>query len=143
MPEYPATRFVTSSANSSGSESDDEKLTEDQAWEIAVRDHPDLRRALESDSLPEELVDDQGNAWSPRLHLTTHAIVERQIANDDPRGVATISKQLANAGVSHHEIRHIMGQAVSTQMWYMMQEGCPFDEERYMRDLHELLETYL
>jgi len=40
---------------------DDEKLTEDQAWEIALRDHPDLRGALESDSLPEELVDEQGN----------------------------------------------------------------------------------
>ena len=52
---------------------------------IAVRDHPDLRRALESGSLPEELTDEQGNAWNPRVHLTMHAIVERQIANDDPQ----------------------------------------------------------
>ncbi len=122
---------------------DDENLNEDEAWEIAVRDHPDLRRALESDSLPEELVDEQGNAWNPRVHLTMHAIVERQIASDEPQGVNAIAQQLANAGVSRHEVRHIIGQAVSTQMWYMMKEGCPFDEERYLGELHELLGTYL
>lgn len=122
---------------------DDENLTEDQAWEIALRDHPDLRRALESDSLPEELADEQGNVWNPRAHLTLHAIIERQIANDEPAGVSAIAEQLTKGGVPRHEIRHIICQPMSAQMWYMMKEGCPFDDERYLRELHEILNTYL
>ena len=52
--------------------------------EIALRDHPELRRGFETDALPEQLTDDTGNVWNPRVHLTLHATTERQIANDEP-----------------------------------------------------------
>ena len=78
---------------------------------------------------------------SPQLHLTTHTIVERQLAADEPKGVAAIARQLAELGLSRHEIRHEIGQAVAGQMWYMMKEGCVFDEERYLHELREIVES--
>lgn len=37
---------------------------------------------------------------SPRLHLTMHPIVERQLASDRPRGVAEIERKLLALGRS-------------------------------------------
>ena len=116
------------------------RLSEDDAFQIALRDHPDLRKAFENDTLPEEMTDEEGNAWNPRVHLQLHAVVERQIANDEPKGVAEIAGQLEHAGVDRHEIRHIIAQPLAEQMWYMMKEGSVFDEKLYLLQLEEALE---
>lgn len=117
-------------------------LTEDEAFEIALNDHPDLRKRFLKGKLPDEMFDDQGNAWNPRLHLDIHAIIERQIANDEPRGIAEIARQLAEAGVDRHEIRHLLAQPATNQMWHMMKEGRPYDEEQHLRELRKILKKH-
>ncbi len=119
----------------------DHELSEGEAWEIALNDHPELRRAMDENTLPDEIVDADGNVMNPRLHLTLHAMVERQISADEPPGVAAIARELAQRGVSHHEIRHAIGQPLTEQIWYMQKEGCPFDEERYLHQLQGIVDS--
>ena len=118
------------------------QLSEDEAFQIALDDHPDLRKRWLKDKLPDEMIDDQGNAWSPRMHLQIHAIVERQIANDEPRRIAVIARQLAEAGVDRHEIRHFLAQPVTSQMWHIMKEGRLYDEEQHLRELRKILKKH-
>ena len=120
---------------------DEHKLSEDEAWETALNDHPELRRAWEAGTLPDEITGEDGNVTNPQLHLALHAMVERQIATDEPPGVAAVARALAKRGVSHHEIRHVIGQPLTEQIWYMNKEGCPFDEKRYLRQLQDVVDS--
>jgi hypothetical protein len=118
------------------------ELTEDAAWEIALRDHPEWSRLIEQDSLPDEITDERGEPMSPRAHLSLHAVVERQLASDEPKGVVAIARQLEQLGVSQHDIRHEIARAITGQMWRMMKEGCPFDEQQYLADLRNIVESH-
>ncbi|MGA2068619.1 MAG: DUF1841 family protein [Thermoguttaceae bacterium] len=117
------------------------KLSEDASYEIALKDHPEFRRAMDRDNLPEETIQPNGEPMSPRLHLTMHSIVERQLAADDPPGVAAIARQLEELGVSHHDVRHYIGQAVTDQIWAMTHHHRAFDREEYFAKLRKLVEA--
>lgn len=117
-------------------------LTEDAAMEIALRDHPEWRRALDRDELPDEVIGEDGQPMSPRAHLQIHAVVERQLAADEPKGVVAIAGELQRLGVSRHEVRHEIGAVIAEHMWYMTKEGCPFDEGRYFADLRKVVESH-
>ena len=118
------------------------EITEDEALEIAYRDHPEWRRAWEKGELPNEVTGEDGEPMSPQAHLHIHAVVERQLAADDPKGVLAIARELEQLGVSRHDVRHEIGAVISEHMWYMMKEGCPFDEDRYLVELRKIVESY-
>ena len=118
------------------------ELSEDAAMEIALRDHPEWRRALEDGTLPEEIAGEDGEPMSPHAHLHIHTVVERQLAVDDPKGVVAIARELEQLGVSRHDIRHEIGAVIAQHMWYMSKEECPFDERRYLAELREVVESY-
>lgn len=121
---------------------DEGVLGEDEAWEIALNDHPEYRQLWEDDKLPEELVDENGEVMSPHIHLTMHSMIERQIAKDEPRGVAAIARQLEELGVSRHDIRHEMGRPLAEQMWHMLKEQHAFDEGWYLAELRKVVESF-
>ena len=75
------------------------------------------------------------------MHIVVHTIVERQLAADQPEGVVVIAQELKNLGLSRHDIRHVIGEAVAHQLWYMVKEGCVFDEGRYMADLQRSVDS--
>ena len=118
------------------------EMTEDAAMEIALRDHPEWRRACERGELPDEIAGEDGQPISPRAHLHIHAVVERQLAADEPKGVLAIAHELEQLGVSRHDVRHEIGAVIAEHMWYMTKEGCPFDEGRYLAELQKLVESY-
>ena len=106
--------------------------------------HPDLNRMRLSGTLPEEQVDGAGNDWNPSMHIDMHAIIERQLANNDPRGIADRAIAYEREGkLDSHEIRHALASAVSEQLWYMSKEGCPFDCERYFVDIKRSYQTFV
>ena len=117
-------------------------LTEDAAFEIALKAHPEWRTAWLKGELPDEIVGENGEPMSPRLHLQMHAVAERQLAADDPKGVVAIASQLEELGFSQHDIRHEIGCVVANHMWYMMKEGCTFDEKRYLAELQRIVESH-
>jgi hypothetical protein len=123
---------------------DQEELSEDEAFELAWEMHPDLNRMRLKDTLPEEMVDGEGNVWSPRMHIDMHVIVERQLANNDPDGIADRAIKYEREGkLDSHEIRHMLAAAVSEQVWYMSKEGRPFSSERYFDDIERSYERFV
>jgi hypothetical protein len=120
----------------------EEALSDDAAWEIVLNDHPEYREDYEDDTLPEEIVGENGEPMSPRLHMMMHVIVEKQLAADDPPGVAQIARQLAAAGVSRHEIRHVIAGEVAEQLWLMQSKGVLFDAETYLSHLRDVVDSY-
>ena len=118
------------------------EMTEDAALEIALRDHPEWRRAWERGELADEITGEDGQPMSPRAHLHIHAVVERQLAADEPKGVLAIARELEQLGVSRHDVRHEIGAVITEHMWYMTKEGCPFDEGRYLAELRKIVESY-
>ena len=66
-------------------------LSEDEAYRIALNDHPEYKRMIDEGNLPDEIVDEEGNAMSPRAHLAMHQIVERQLASKTNPGAWSTS----------------------------------------------------
>ena len=118
------------------------KLSEDEAMRIALKSHPQWRSQWERGTLPDEIVGEDGQPMSPRMHITVHTIVERQLAADEPKGVVAIARELEQLGLSRHEVRHAIGQAVANQFWYMSKEGRTFDTDLYLAELREIVESY-
>jgi hypothetical protein len=118
------------------------ELSEDEAWEIALNDHPEYRDGIEGGTLPEEVLDERGELMNPRLHLTLHTIVEKQLAADEPKGMAEIARELAALGVSRHNIRHAIATPLVEQLWAMQTEGAQFDEVEYLAQLREIVDSY-
>jgi Domain of unknown function (DUF1841) len=117
-------------------------LSEHAARDIALKYHPEWRRAMKKGGLPAQLIGDNGEFINQELHLTIHTIVERQLASDAPQGVVAIARQLEQLGLSQHDIRHEIGRAVASQLWYLLQEGSVFDEPRYLAELQALVESH-
>lgn len=117
------------------------EVTEETALEIALRDHPEWRRAWDQGELPDEVVGEDGQPVSPQAHLHIHAVVERQLAADEPKGVVAVASELQQLGVSQHDVRHEIGAVIAEHMWYMTKEGCQFDEGRYLAELRKIIES--
>ncbi len=111
------------------------KLSEDEAIRIVLKSHPQWRRQWERGTLPDEIVGEDGQPMSPRMHIAVHTIVERQLATDEPKGVAAISRELEQLGLSLHEVRHAVGQAVASQLWHISHEARTFDADSYLAEL--------
>jgi hypothetical protein len=123
---------------------DQDELSDDEAFELAWEMHPDLNRLRLKDTLPEEMVDGEGNVWSPRMHIDMHVMIECQLANNDPDGIADLAIRYEREGkLDPHEIRHMLAAAVSEQLWYMSKEGCPFDSQRYFDDIERSYERFV
>ena len=118
------------------------RLSEDEAYEIALNDHPEYRRGIIEGTLPETIPGEDGEPMNPRLHVMMHSIVERQLAANEPRGVAEIARQLAALGVSRHEIRHAIAGQLAEQLWAMQAEGARFDEVEYLEQLRDVVDSY-
>ncbi|MHB8902376.1 MAG: DUF1841 family protein [Thermoguttaceae bacterium] len=93
------------------------EMTEDRALEIALRDHPEWRRAWEKGELGDEIVGEDGQPTSPHSHLHIHAVVELQLAADEPKGVVAIARELEQLGVSRHDVRHEIGAVMAEHLW--------------------------
>jgi len=77
---------------------------------------------------------------NPFLHVQLHLIVENQLAMGKPEVVKEVSKKLNNFGFSHHEIVHIIARPLAEQMFNILKNNVPFDEERYTHDLRKIVE---
>lgn len=118
------------------------KLSEDEAVRIVLESHPKWQVGWQRGTLPDEVVGEDGQPMSPRMHIAIHMIVERQLAADDPKGIVAIARELEQLGVSEHEARHAIGQAVTSQLWSMSKEGRTFSSDRYLAELRKIVESY-
>src|SRR3954451_20299863 len=86
--------------------------------------HPELDTDLEP-----LLVD--GPEMNPRLHLTIHEIVATQLADDDPPEVWATGQRLRRLGYGRHEILHMLGAAMTPQIWATLHDQRAYDLEEH------------
>ena len=110
---------------------------EDAVTVKALREHPEYYEIWDQvDELSdEELIQDGVN---PILHVTFHQIVENQLAAKDPPVVHETLERLMRSSLSRHEAIHAIGSVLSVEIWEILKEDRPFDEERYERGLRQL-----
>jgi predicted metal-dependent phosphoesterase TrpH len=97
--------------------------------------HPELDTDAET-----VLVD--GSEINPRLHLTIHEIVATQIVADDPPEVWATAQRLRKLGYGRHEILHMLGAAMTPQLWDGLQNQREYDVEAHRAALSALPESW-
>ena len=83
-----------------------------------------------------------GHEINPRLHLTLHEIVATQIAEGDPPEVWATAQRLRRLGYGRHEILHMLGAAMSTQIWEALHNQREYDAEEHRAALAVLPDSW-
>lgn len=108
---------------------------------------PDERAMLILGAHPEldtdaEAVVIDGREMNPRLHLTIHEIVAAQIADDDPPEVWATAQRLRKLGYGRHEILHMLGAAMTPQLWAALHDQRAYDPDEHRAALDALPESW-
>ena len=107
----------------------------DERHILIEAEHPELRKALESD-LREVHID--GQAMNPTLHIAMHEIVANQLWDDDPPEVWQTAKRLTEAGYARHEVLHMLASVVSNEVFDILANHEPADLDRMRAELAAL-----
>jgi hypothetical protein len=97
--------------------------------------HPELETELET-----MIVD--GREMNPRLHLTVHEIVAAQLAEDDPPEVWATAQRLRRLGYERHEILHMLGAAMTPQLWAALHDRREYDLDAHRAALAALPDSW-
>ena len=97
--------------------------------------HPEL------DTDAESVVVD-GGEMDPRLHLTIHEIVAAQLADEQPPEVWATAERLHRLGYDKHEILHMLGAAMSTQLWAALHDQREYDPDEHRAALDALPDSW-
>lgn len=97
--------------------------------------HPELDPELET-----AVVD--GREMNPRLHLTIHEIVAAQLVDDAPPEVWATAQRLRRLGYGRHEILHMLGAAMTPQLWAALHDQRDYDLDEHRAALAALPESW-
>ena len=108
---------------------------------------PDERALLIAAAHPEldpeaETVLVDGQEMNPRLHLTIHEIVATQLADDDPPEAWATVQRLRRLGYGRHEILHMLGAAMTGQLWAALDDRRAYDLDEHRAALAALPESW-
>jgi len=98
----------------------------------AIETHPELVSYLEEEgNIPPQTEPD------PFLHLMLHVVVEELLDKNEPPEISHFYTCQQAHGASHHEIVHMLGGILTTQLWMI------FKEKKYDYDLYrQMLKKY-
>jgi hypothetical protein len=65
-------------------------------------------------------------------------IIENQINNNDPPETAITFKRLKKEGFDDFTVKQLIGQCVAVEIFNVMKNKQPFDEQRYINNLRNL-----
>ncbi len=97
--------------------------------------HPELDTDLET-----VVID--GRELNPQLHLTVHEIVAAQLADDDPPEVWATAQRLRQLGYGRHEILHMLGAALTPQLWAALHDQREYDLDEHRAALAALPDSW-
>jgi hypothetical protein len=108
---------------------------------------PDERSLLLRAAHPELDTDQEtvvldGREVNPRLHLTLHEIVATQLADHDPPEVWATAQRLRRLGYGRHEVLHMLGAAVTGQVWEALRNEREYDVDEHRAALAALPESW-
>ena len=79
-----------------------------------------------------------GPAGNPRLHVTMHQIVSRQLRADEPPQTWQTVQRLAGQGYGWHDIMHMIAGLVADDVGTILTTQRRFDATDYIRRLDDL-----
>lgn len=77
---------------------------------------------------------------NPYLKAALMEAVNNQIRDNDPPETRETFKRLISQGISEHDARAYIGQAVCVEIWDIMRNEVAFNRERFIRNLKNLPE---
>ena len=75
---------------------------------------------------------------NPFMHATVHTTVENQLAEGSPPEAAEALDALLKAGYSRHEAIHFIGAVVADEIYHILKEKRPADNEAIAENLRDL-----
>lgn len=146
MPDSPSEdrcarqRFVADPAVLRELQLDLEQLADEDVRATVIRaEHPELEEALKA-GLDES--DGPAGPMNPRVHLLMQEIVATQLWTDTPPQMWATARRLRDQGYERHEVLHMLGRVVSTQIWRSMRGEGPVDHDAQIAALNELPESW-
>jgi Domain of unknown function (DUF1841) len=97
--------------------------------------HLEWEGALESG---EEILDEDGEATNPRLHVMLHVVIANQLLADEPPETWQTVQRLAALGYDWHNVMHLIMGPVGDAVYRTLAQQQPFDRAGYVRRLAEL-----
>lgn len=82
----------------------------------------------------EEIEMEDETTMNPRLHIAVEAIVQSQIAKDEPQEAREAYLSLLNEGVDPHEARHGIDRIFIDVVWLILQKRLTTDAGTYYRN---------
>lgn len=124
-----------------------ERAPDDIDTELLDPADPDDRALLIRAAHPELDTDEEtvvvdGREMNPRLHVTLHEIVATQLADHDPPEVWATAQRLRQLGYGRHEILHMLGAAVTGQLWEALHNQRPYNIDEHCAALAALPESW-
>jgi len=80
------------------------------------------------------------NKDNPEFKKIILKVVDNQLRDNDPKETGETLKRLIKSGISKKEARLYIGQVVTVEIWEVMHNNTPFNEERFVRNLNRLPE---
>ena len=113
---------------------------EDARLAEVLEQHPEYADVWEeAQSMGTEEVTRDG--VNPFVHVAIHQTVENQLAENDPAQTAETLEVLLRAGYDRHQAIHMIGRVVSEEIFEILKERRPFDEDAYVAALEDLART--
>jgi hypothetical protein len=118
---------------------DESRLSEeDRSLVEAMRLHPEYYDLWDRlDEVTDEELERDGS--NPILHVIIHQTVENQIAANEPPETAKTLERLLSQGKTRHEAVHEIGAVLAEEMFGIMKSKRPFNQQRYVRKLRQLI----
>ena len=82
----------------------------------------------------EEIEMADGTTMNPRLHIAVEAVVQSQIAKDEPQEAREAYLSLLSEGVDPHEARHAIDRIFIDVVWLILQKRLTTDAGTYYRN---------
>jgi hypothetical protein len=83
-----------------------------------------------------------GEEMNPRLHLLMHEIVAKQLVDLDPPEVWETAQRLRRLGYHRHEVLHMLGAAMTGEIWHAQHDQREYDREAHLAALAALPDSW-
>ena len=98
-----------------------------------VMDHQEYQEHFENEDILDGREYAAGEGFNPFLHISTHQMVEDQLASETPIEAILLCESLEMAGLSRHEAVHTIIMVLMNVIYDSYKNQKPFDPERYKR----------
>ena len=110
----------------------DDLTAEDLRIARIMQEHKDvLLDEMSAVDLDPEYEFDPDSEFNPFLHITLHAIVEKQIEDREPIEAFQFFKAMCNKKCAHHDAIHLVGLILTPLIFRVLKNREPFDLAQY------------